>query len=54
MEDLVNESKLTVQYDKLMASAKIEFDGKINNLAQMKVYTSSVDRETRIKAFKAS
>ena len=53
MEDLVNESKLTVQYDKLMASAKIEFDGKINNLAQMKVYTSSVDRETRIKAFKA-
>lgn len=53
MEDLVTESKLSISYDKLMAGAKIEFDGKINNLAQMKVYTSSVDRETRIKAFKA-
>lgn len=53
MEDLVNESKLSIQYDKLMASAKIEFDGKINNLAQMRVYTSSVNRETRIAAFKA-
>ena len=53
MEDLVNESKLSIQYDKLMASAKIEFDGKINNLAQMRVYTSSVYRETRIAAFKA-
>ena len=52
MEDLVTESKLSIQYDKLMASAKIEFDGKINNLAQMRVYTSSVDRNTRIEAFK--
>lgn len=53
MEDLVNESKLSIQYDKLMASAKIEFDGKINNLAQMRVYTSSVNRDIRIAAFKA-
>ena len=53
MEELVEESKLSIQYDKLMASAKIEFDGKINNLSQMKVFTSSVDRNTRIEAYKA-
>ena len=52
MEELVEESKLSVLYDKIMASAKIEFDGKINNLSQMKVYTSSVDRETRFLAMK--
>ena len=52
MDDLVKESKLSIQYDKLMASAKIEFDGKINNLSQMKVYTSSTDRNVRIEAFK--
>ena len=52
MDDLVKESKLSIQYDKLMASAKIEFDGKINNLSQMKVYTSSTDRSIRIEAFK--
>lgn len=52
MDDLVKESKLSIQYDKLMASAKIEFDGKINNLSQMKVYTSSTDRNIRIEAFK--
>ena len=53
MEELVEESKLSVAYDKLMASAKIEFDGKINNLAQMKVYTTSTDQNTRIEAYKA-
>lgn len=52
MDDLVKESKLSIQYDKLMASAKIEFDGKINNLSQMRVYTSSTDRNIRIEAFK--
>lgn len=52
MEDLVEQSKLTIAYDKLMASAQIEFDGKINNLAQMGKYTSSTNRETRINAYK--
>ena len=28
MEDLQLENKLTTQYDKLIASAEIEFDGK--------------------------
>ena len=51
MEEMVEESKLSVLYDKIMASAQIEFDGKINNLSQMKVYTSSTDRNIRIKAY---
>ena len=52
MDDLVEQSKLTIAYDKLMASAQIEFDGKINNLSQMGKYTTSTDRETRKNAFK--
>lgn len=49
---LVTESKLTTEYDKVMASAQIEFDGKINNLSQMKVYTLSTDRNVRFEAMK--
>lgn len=51
MEDLIAESKLCTKYAKLLASAKIEFDGKVNNLSQMTVYTNSVHRETRIAAY---
>ena len=47
MEDLVEEAKLSTEYSKLLASAKIEFDGKINNLSQMGVYANSPDREVR-------
>ena len=47
MNDLVEEAKLNTEYSKLLASAKIEFDGKINNLSQMNVYSNSLDRETR-------
>ncbi len=35
MEDLVKENKLITQYDKLIASAKIEFEGEKRNLSQM-------------------
>ena len=51
MEELVEESKLTIEYDKLMASAQIEYDGKVNNLSQMGKYTTSVDRRVRLKAY---
>ena len=45
--ELVEESKLVTEYSKLLASAKIEFDGKINNLSQMTVYANSPDRAIR-------
>lgn len=51
--DLQEENKLTSQYGKLLASAKIEFDGKINNLSQMTPYTQSMDRKTRKSASEA-
>ncbi|HPN61386.1 MAG TPA: hypothetical protein PLO88_04555, partial [Bacilli bacterium] len=38
IEDLQEENKLVTEYTKLTASAKIEFDGKINNLSQMAQY----------------
>lgn len=50
IEELVEESKLVTEYSKLLASAKIEFDGKINNLSQMTVYANSKDRNIRKEA----
>ncbi|MDD3171608.1 MAG: M3 family oligoendopeptidase [Bacilli bacterium] len=50
VEDLQEENKLVTKYDKLIASAKIPFDGKINNLPQMTPYMSSLDREKRKEA----
>lgn len=50
MEDMVLENKLVTKYGKLIASAKIEFDGKICNLSQMTPYTQSRNRGTREKA----
>lgn len=50
MEDLTEEAKLCTEYSKLLASAKIEFDGKINNLSQMTVYANSLDRQVRKSA----
>lgn len=51
-DELIAESKLVTEYSKLLASAKIEFDGKINNLSQMTVYTNSSDRNIRLEATK--
>lgn len=53
IEDLQNENKLVTEYRKLIASAKIEFDGKINNLSQMGPYAQSINRETRKAAEQA-
>lgn len=50
IEDLIEEAKLNTEHTKLLASAKIEFDGKINNLSQMNVYANSMHREIRKSA----
>ena len=50
--DFQEENRLTSKYEKLIASAKIEFDGKELNLSQMVPYTQSKDRNVRIEAAK--
>ncbi|MDD4112020.1 MAG: M3 family oligoendopeptidase [Herbinix sp.] len=47
------ESKLTMRYQKLMAMAKIEFDGQTLNLYGIQKYFEHSDRATRKAAFKA-
>ncbi|MDR7869441.1 MAG: M3 family oligoendopeptidase [Tissierellaceae bacterium] len=53
IEDMVKENKLATEYDKLIASAKIEFEGEIRNLSQMQPFMQSKDRELRKKAYEA-
>ena len=48
--ELQEENRLTSKYGKLIASAKIDFDGEERNLSQMVPYTQSKDRNIRIKA----
>lgn len=48
------ENKLVAQYQALTASAQIEFDGKICNLAQLGPYMQSKDRSVRKAAWEAS
>ncbi|HKL47762.1 MAG TPA: M3 family oligoendopeptidase [Candidatus Izemoplasmatales bacterium] len=48
--DLQKENKLSTKYSKLLASAEIEFEGKIYNLTQMGPFLQSLDRDTRHKA----
>ena len=47
-------NKLSSEYTKLMASAKIEFRGETYNLSQMGKFTTSPDRKTRKEASVAS
>lgn len=47
------EAKLNMRYQKLMATAKIEFDGQTLNLYGIQKYFEHSDRETRKAAFKA-
>lgn len=47
ISDLQLENKLVTQYDKLKASAQIEFEGNTYNLAQMTPFLQSINRETR-------
>ncbi|MFI8686500.1 M3 family oligoendopeptidase [Rossellomorea sp. NPDC077527] len=44
---LQKENKLSSQYTKLMASAKIPFEGEERTLAQMGPFTQSIHRDTR-------
>ncbi len=53
LEDMQEENKLCSEYQKLIASAKIEFDGKIYNLAGMSPLSESLDRDVRKRASKA-
>ncbi|QED47332.1 M3 family oligoendopeptidase [Cytobacillus dafuensis] len=50
---LQNENKLSSEYTKLIASAKIDFEGEERTLAQMEPFTESTDREIRKKASEA-
>ena len=50
--DAQEENRLSSKYSKLIASAKINFDGKELNLSQMVPYTQSKDRNVRIEAAK--
>ena len=53
MEDLAEENKLTSSYDKLIASAEIEFAGEKRTLAQLTPFMQAQDRATRKKAANA-
>ncbi|MEH7224962.1 M3 family oligoendopeptidase [Bacillus sp. JJ1566] len=50
IEDLQLENKLSSEYTKLVASAKIMFEGEERTLAQLEPFTESTDRDMRKKA----
>lgn len=52
MEDLVAENKLITQYNKLIASTKLPFEGEIRNLSEMRPFLESKDRGMRKDASK--
>lgn len=54
MEDRIKEAKLSNEYQKLMGTAEIEFDGKKLNLSQLTPYKQSKDRNVRKMAHQAS
>lgn len=49
--DMQEENKLVTEYQKLLASAQIDFDGKTLNLSQLRLYLESTDRSVRRSAF---
>ena len=50
IEDLIKENKLITEYDKLIASAKLSFEGETRNLSQMRPFMESKDRNVRKSA----
>ncbi len=50
---LQKENRLSTEYTKLIASAKIDFEGEERTLAQLEPFTQSTDREMRKKASEA-
>ena len=53
IEELQEENRLSSEYGKLKASAKIEFEGKTYNLASIVPLMMSDDRDVRKRAFEA-
>lgn len=53
VEDLKKENKLSTEYTKLIASAKIEFEGEVRTLPQLAPFIQSKDRSIRKKASEA-
>jgi len=49
--EMQKENALSSKYDKLLASASLDFDGKKVNLAQLRAYMLSPDREVRKAAY---
>ena len=50
---LQEENNLTTEYEKLLASARIPFRGKIYTIAQIALYKNDRDDQTRLEAWKA-
>ena len=50
VEDLVEENKLSTAYEKLLASAQIDFDGQTYNLSGLSPFQQVPDRDTRRRA----
>lgn len=53
IEDLQQENKLTTEYAKLIASAKIPFEGEERTLSQLVPFQQSTDRDMRKRAMEA-
>lgn len=51
--DLQEENKLTTEYEKLLASAQIEFRGEICTVSQLSPYKQDPDDEIRLEAWTA-
>lgn len=54
VEDLVEENKLSTEYEKLLAGAEIEFQGKTYNLSGLTPFAQDLNRETRKAASEAA
>lgn len=54
MEELVKESNLSTEYSKLIAGAKIMFEGEERTLAQMTPFATNPDRDIRRRATEAT
>jgi len=52
ISELQEENRLCSKYTKLLASAEIEFDGKLNNLSGVNAYLYTQDRKSREEASK--
>ncbi len=53
IEEMQEENRLASSYGKLLASAQIEFDGKVYTLSQLTPFTLNVDRDMRKRAIDA-